>query len=246
MGPEFSKQTSENWMTVNARVMEASTLDYHRWNLGVFGIAKNARILDIGCGPGIYFDAIMEYAPQAYVGVDYSPAYIDLMKAKIAARPGCEAFTADLLQPGFLQNLRTRSFDYLFCFDVLEHLPDDGLALTHIRRFMTDSRSARLLLRVPALQAIYGRNDEAIGHHRRYSRAGLRALLERCGFKVLTLRYQNLPGIVPWYVTGRIRKRSQALTRGEGRLFNLAVPVIRTLESLVPPPLGLSLYAVCE
>jgi len=96
------------------------------------------------------------------------------------------------------------------------------------------------------MQSIFGTNDASIGHHRRYDRKSLQRLLERSGFIVEKIRYQNLPGIIPWWIVGKVLKRSLAASTGEGKTFDAFVPVIKFLENMVPPPVGLSLYSVCS
>lgn len=72
------------------------------------------------------------------------------------------------------------SFDYLFAFEVLEHIEDDAAALTTWSRLVRPGGMA--LVSVPAHARKYGRSDELVGHVRRYEKQQLRALLEQAGF----------------------------------------------------------------
>lgn len=176
-------------MTRNAGSLRGRAGNYFAWNLRVFPIEKNKRILDVGCGPALYFEQILAYAPAAYVAADLSDVYLDVMRESLAARPGFEALKFDLTDPAVMETLRGRLFDYVFCFDVLEHIRQDDLALTHLRQIVGVSRAEKLFLRVPAVPWIYGANAAAIGHCRRYTAKSLKRQLEEYGLRVERIRY---------------------------------------------------------
>ncbi len=87
--------------------------------------------------------------------------------------------------------------------------------------------------------------DRSIGHYRRYTARTLHERLERAGFSILLLRYYNLPGILGWWINGRLLHHTVP-PAGQLRLFNRLVPLIRAVEKRLPMPLGLSLLAVAE
>jgi SAM-dependent methyltransferase len=76
-------------------------------------------------------------------------------------------------------------------FDVLEHIEDDAAALMEARRLLRPD--GRLFLTVPAFGFLLSADDVGAGHHRRYTAAGLAALLGRCGFRPLVCGYAFLP-----------------------------------------------------
>ena len=237
-------QKAEDGMKANSRSMMDNFNVYFRWNLSLFPLELRKRILEVGCGPGLYFHEIMQYDPRAYTATDYSPHMVEEVRRLMAGREGFKAVQLDLTaeRPG--RDLAGAQFDYCLCFDVLEHIEDDRLALLGLRDLMLACRIPRLFLRVPALEFLFGRNDRAIGHQRRYNASGLRRLLHECGFEVHKLRYQNLPGMIPWFMVGRVLRRNLAISENEADLFSRLVPLVRRAENLLPPPLGLSLYGI--
>jgi len=78
-----------------------------------------------------------------------------------------------------LSELTTESFDYLFAFEVLEHIENDGDVIREWMRYLKPG--GRILVSVPAHQQKYGRSDELVGHVRRYEKKDLHALLSGAG-----------------------------------------------------------------
>jgi SAM-dependent methyltransferase len=188
----------------------------------------------------------MSYEPKLYVAADCSPRFLEQIESLFLGWGICETCLVDLMSSVIPEPLVDKKFDYVLCLDVLEHLQDDEEALRNIRRIMIATRGKWLFLRVPALQFLYGKNDEAIGHFRRYSAKTLTALLERCAFRIHKTHYQNIAGIIPWYLIGRVARRSLAVSSNEGKMFNLIVPLLRLGETIVSPPVGLSLSSICS
>jgi hypothetical protein len=72
----------------------------------------------------------------------------------------------------------------------------------------------------------------------------LRAAFDKAGLDLVRLRYTNPIGLVGWmfnaHVSGAIEH-----TSGQVRLFEqLVAPWALPLDRLLPPPIGLSLFAV--
>lgn len=233
-------------MSKNAAALSGNINKYFQWNLSRFPIEKNKNILDIGCGPGTYFNEIMKYDPLLYYAVDYSDSFLAEAGTLFGGRSNCVAAKLDLLDQKASESFKGYKFDYVLCFDVLEHIKNDRQALMNINGIIKNTGGGFLFLRVPALQAICGENDKAIGHYRRYSRGSFKKLLEECSFEIEAIKYQNIIGIAPWYFVGKILKRSLAASSSEGKFFNLLVPMLKFAEALLSPPLGLSIYCICK
>lgn len=112
-------------------------------------------------------------------------------------------------------------FDYLFAFEVLEHIVDDVDALTswatHLRP------GGRVLISVPAHQRKYGDADLAVGHVRRYERESLTSLLADSGLVDIQLHNYGFPlgNALRWTQTGArviTGNRADAATREEDRM----------------------------
>jgi len=237
-------RTSELAMSKNIASLRGINNNYLKWNLSLFPMKKGQNILDLGCGAGFYYHDIMAYRPSLYYGADSSEIFLKEVIRLSDGRANSKTMLLDLLDPAAPERFRGIVFHAILCFDVLEHIKDDRKALKNIRSIIEATGKGMLFLRVPALQMIYGQNDLAIGHYRRYSRELLKKLMEECGFRVERSGYQNIFGIIPWWIIGRLLKRDLAVSAEEGRFFNSLVPLLQRMEHVFPPPVGLSLYCI--
>jgi SAM-dependent methyltransferase len=243
---KFDKLVSENAMTRNAAELQGNSDRYFQWNLGLFSLENNRNILDLGCGPGLYLNSIMKFHPLKYIATDYSPHYVNKVKSLVENIPGCEIYQLDLLQENQLQTLYSYTFNYILCFDVLEHINEDETAIRNIKTLLQNTGSGALCIKVPAIQTIYGANDKSIGHYRRYSLQSLKSKLLNSSYQIERIGYQNLIGILPWFIIGKVLKRSLSVSENEGKTFDRMVPMIKSIEKFIPPPIGLSLFCKCR
>jgi hypothetical protein len=144
--------------------------------------------------------------------------------------------------------------------DVLEHVADDAGLLTDLRRSPAIAAGARLLVTVPAHQALFGSHDVFLGHHRRYAPADLATRLTSAGFTVeRTGQFFLLPLLVRAAAVARERwlgappaRGVAAWTAGEATtrfivgLLRLDVACGQGLARLGLPLPGLSSYALCR
>lgn len=139
-------------------------------------------------------------------------------------------------------------------FDVLEHLDDDADALAALHQALAPGGS--LVLTVPAGPSLFCDIDRLAGHRRRYTRNGLRRLLEQVGFEVRLLRYFMCLAVVPLVISRRFGRvlwprgahsRRQAELRvipGLNGALRAALALERAAARVVTLPLGASLVAV--
>lgn len=106
-----------------------------------------------------------------------------------------------------LDELPDDAFDYLFAFEVLEHIRDDLGALKGWARHLKEG--GKLLVSVPAHQRKYGRSDQLVGHVRRYEKCELYELLDGAGFTGIRIFNYGFP------ITEMTRPLSNFLVRND-------------------------------
>lgn len=196
------------------------------------------RVLEIGSGIGNLSAFLVD--SERLVLTDTREEYLDRLRTRFAKQPNIAV--ARLYLPNELGALAGQRFDTIICLNVLEHVDDDIAALQAMRRLLAPA--GRLILLVPALPALYGTMDKALGHHRRYQRGSLTSLLDATGFKVAHVEYFNLAGIPGWWFAGKVLRR-RMIPAASLKLYDALVPLFR-LERLIPWRVGQSLIAIGE
>jgi 2-polyprenyl-3-methyl-5-hydroxy-6-metoxy-1,4-benzoquinol methylase len=171
------------------------------------------RILDVGCGDGLLFDQLLPFGEVE--GVEPSAAVSENgpHRSRIHTCPFDQNF-----QPG-------KEFNLILMLDVLEHLPDPAATLRRALALLTPA--GRLLITVPAFNALWTNHDLLNHHVTRYTRRSFRVLAGQAGMDIQAERY-----FFQWLVLLKLA------TRGLERALNLQPRTPR-----VPPaPVNTSLY----
>ena len=195
-------------------------------------------MLEIGSGIGNLSSFLIDR--ERLVLSDTREEYLDRLRKRFAQHPNVAV--ERLYLPNEHGALAGQRFDTIICLNVLEHVEDDRGSLQAIRAMLLPQ--GRLVLLVPALPALYGTMDRALGHHRRYRRRALAALLRATGYTVAHIEYFNLAGVPGWWFAGRVLRRPM-IPAGSLKLYDALVPLFR-LERLLPWRLGQSLVAIGE
>lgn len=85
------------------------------------------------------------------------------------------------------ETVKDGSIEQLMLLDVLEHIEDDAQFLRTVYEKLAPN--GKLLLTVPAFQALWSSEDTSAGHYRRYRLEGLRRLAREAGFSVEYANY---------------------------------------------------------
>lgn len=110
-------------------------------------IPKQARVLDVGCGQGLFVEAMNNNGYEHVVGIDTSREQINVAQKYMA-----NCFHVDDIQTWTLSN---QNYDFIFLFDVLEHVSvsDQIEFLSEIRRSL--SHTGKIFIRVPNANATF-------------------------------------------------------------------------------------------
>jgi SAM-dependent methyltransferase len=178
------------------------------------------RALDIGAAGGGNTRVLRAHGWQA-VAADYSER-----AAELARDRGLAAMHADARR----LPMGDAEFDLVTAFDVLEHIEEDHLAAAEIFRVLRPGGTA--LIAVPCDMALWSAHDEAVGHVRRYTRDGLRDLIEGAGLVIDALWSWN---VLLRPVVARRRRSSTGSDLEElSPVVNAALSAIVTVERYLP------------
>jgi 2-polyprenyl-3-methyl-5-hydroxy-6-metoxy-1,4-benzoquinol methylase len=167
--------TTHFWMQWRFQVIKRSL---GKQNL----LTPGSRYLEIGCGHGQFLEQSDEQLGIVTDGCD-----LNLFALQKIGQVKGEVFVYDiaLKEPSMLSK-----YQGVFLLDVIEHIDDDqsflNLSADHL------SKNGLVVINVPALQLLFSQYDVVAGHKRRYSKADLNALFEKCGIELLDIQYWGL------------------------------------------------------
>jgi SAM-dependent methyltransferase len=208
------------------------------WQAQVGGFL-GARILEVGAGMGTIVRSLARHRAERWLALEPDPAMAGRLRALREAGdlPAfCEprlGTTADLSP--------AERFDTALYIDVLEHIEDDRGELARVVRHLEPGGA--LIVLAPAHQWLFSPFDAAIGHHRRYTRAGLLALAPP-GVTLARARYLDSVGLAA-SLGNRLALRQSAPTLAQIRLWDRAmVRLSRWADPVVGYHLGKSVLVV--
>lgn len=211
--------------------------NYNSWIFSQIQPWLGNDVLEVGCGNGNFSEFLAHHC-QRLVAVDLDETYVNLTQQRLRSYDHVEVLQADATK---LQG--QEHFDTIIMLDVLEHIEDDVATLKQLSHCLKPG--GKFVVKVPALSSLYTPMDEVIGHYRRYQKDTLQATFERAGFTKPHLWYFNVGGIPGWWLNGKVLKRTTPASNQIG-LFDKVVPLLKTVESIVKPPVGLSLFAIAS
>jgi SAM-dependent methyltransferase len=203
-----------------------------------FGARNDLRILDVGCGPGLFFERLQEFGTVTGVELDQGLAEADPR-------------FRELIHVGDLASLPPHEgLDLILLLDVLEHIHDARAVLARAMQML--GRDGRIILTVPAFMALWTSHDDINHHVTRYTRQSLRDLISRTGGRPHSISY-----FFHWTVLGKLLVRLRERLRGPGapervplafvnRALYFASRMEQRLLTPLRPPFGTSLLAVCS
>ena len=198
------------------------------------------RVIEAGCEAGAWTRLLLRTRQQV-VAIDPHASRVAKVLSAFPSYRNLEAMTMDLAAPRF-RDLKRYHPDSVLCVDALARVKDDQRALFNFTTVLP--RGGKVVLLVPACPSLFGSLDMALGHHRRYSKESLRDVAESVGLRVRQLRYVNVAGFFGWWFDNRILESIQP--SAPGSLREKLVPYLSSVERLIAPPFGQSLFAVLE
>jgi len=213
------------------------TKRYSAWITDMIAPHITGRILEVGAGRGTYSSFLADHGHLT--ALEPSEGNGEVLRERLKDRPNVVVVTAELdgtAAPG--------SYDTVVLLNVLEHIADDHRALGDIYEALAPG--GKMVLWVPAFEALYGKFDQRIGHYRRYRRDELQALVHKVGFQRVAARYANLPGFFAWWLIVRVLGRSPSSGRLLSTYDRFFIPIVSRVERYIRPPIGQSLLVVAQ
>lgn len=215
----------------------ADAKKYYRWVVDTFHTWIGQRVLEVGCGQGNVTTNLLDR--EFVLGIDFDETYLANIRKRFATHKNFSAENRDITRD--VVTLKAQRFDTIVCMNVIEHIEDEVGAAKKMWDILEPG--GQIIMLAPAFQALFSPYDHKVGHYRRYTKKTLRKTLESAGFSVPKTYYFNMLGALGWFVVFKLLKRDFA---GEGNvsLQEKLIPLLQTIERILPAPFGLSVIAI--
>lgn len=134
------------------------------------------RILDVGCGDGLFFDRLAEFGEVE--GVEPSLQLVN------PANPHRRNIYVCPFDSNFRPN---KLYSLILMLDVLEHLPDATSALIHAVELL--SSGGVFIATLPAFMSLWTNHDVLNHHYTRYTKGSFSRVAQTSGLCIYEQRY---------------------------------------------------------
>lgn len=147
--------------------------------------SQKKEFLDVGTGNGYTLKYLSENNFKG-IAIDISKEALDLARQFISPKSKVKLKLAD-----FYKMPTRKKYDQIFCFEVLEHVPDPEKFVRRIPQFLKSG--GRVILSTPAHMKDWNKIDELKGHFKRFERQEMINMFEKSGMKIVKLWTYGFP-----------------------------------------------------
>lgn len=215
---------------------------FNHWMYQTIKPFLQGEILEIGSGIG----NISSFAVADNFSISLSDTdkhYLTVLKNKFSNSQNVkDILNIDLQHPSFETEYLAikENFDSVFLLNVLEHVPDDSIAVLNCRYLLKNG--GYLIILTPAYKSLYSSLDKALGHYKRYNTKSLKTIFKKNQLMTKKAFYFNSLGVFAW-LYGKFRKLKTIPGR-EMKLFNKLVPLSKLMDKIFFRKFGLSVIII--
>lgn len=199
--------------------------------------ARQARILDVGCGAGLFFDALEQFGHVE--GIESDPIAVE-QSGRWRHR----------IHLGDLETFAAEApFDVVLALDVVEHVRNPDTMLRGVAKLLAPN--GRMVITTPAFDWLWTSHDRLNHHVKRYTAAEIRALVRRAGLDPIDTQYLFQSLVVPKLLmrtTEALHAATPSVPRVPPHVLNRALETWFRAENAVAGwlPFGSSVMAVAS
>ena len=187
-------------------------------------------VLEIGAGTGAIARWLVDEGAHV-TAVEPEPILARRIRAKFADVDDVRVIEADSVGAHAALVAEGRTFDTVLCVSVLEHIADDRREFAMAASMLRPG--GHYLVFVPAMPLLYARIDRETGHVRRYTKRRFRELCRGAGLEVVSLRYFEVLGILPYLVVYKFLRRASITSSSTGVYNNVILPLSALLDKVL-------------
>jgi 2-polyprenyl-3-methyl-5-hydroxy-6-metoxy-1,4-benzoquinol methylase len=201
----------------------------------LLGGSRDARILDVGCGAGLFFDALQAFGRVE--GIESDPIAVEQ-----------SGRWRSHIHLGELATFHAEgTYDLILMLDVLEHVQEPEVLLRQSVGLLAPGGG--LIVTVPAFDWLWTTHDDLNHHVKRYTAAEMARRVRASGLEVLETRYLFQSLVLPkLFVRTKeaLSTPSPSVPRIPGRLLNHGLQTWFRLENVIAGwlPFGTSVVVI--
>lgn len=221
----------------------AASKHFFDWVLDEFRAYLKGEVLEVGAGTGTITRRLVEgSADLSVVALEPAENMFSSLQPYAALTDRVTAQKATLAE---FAAQRSPVFDAVLYVNVLEHIADDESEVRLAAEMLRPGGA--LLVFGPALEMLYSDLDHKAGHYRRYSLDHLRRIVEAAGLRIVSLRYFDVVGVVPYLVVYRWLHRTDVSSSTVWSYDRGIVPLSRLIQRVLgDPPVGKNVILVAS
>lgn len=202
--PDFAHEGGgfkENYFSDLANLEEANFWFQTRNELILWALEKYSPnfqyFLEVGCGTGYVLKGISKKFPHStLLGSEIFVAGLSFAAARL---PLVKLIQMDARNIPF-----ENEFDVIGAFDVLEHIKEDEIVLTHMCEALKSK--GLIFITVPQHAWLWSATDEYAQHERRYAASDIHLKIETAGFRILRST-SFITSLLPAMMIARLRQK---------------------------------------
>lgn len=217
--------------------------NFNRWMYQTIRSYCSGEILEIGSGIGNISEFFLRDGYQMTLS-DIRNDYCEKLRDKFSASGNLRGiFHLDIVHADFEKEYQGHfsRFDTVFALNVIEHVPDDNLAIRNFHSLLKSN--GKLIILVPAFPQLYNNFDKGLEHYRRYTKKSLNMLIVNNNFRIISSQYFNAVGILGWYISGKLQ-RNKSIPKDQMKVYDYLVSVIKIIDRILLNRVGLSVITI--
>ncbi len=207
--------------------------NFRKYQIELIKKYLSQTLAEIGPGQGGLVNYYNKYIKNVYLIEPESKLY-KILKKKFKSK-------RIKIKNNILKNVKKKKFQTIIYFDVLEHIKNDLNEVKEAKRKM--NKNGYLIFSVPAFQYFYNNFDEAVGHHKRYSKNDFKIIGKKTGLKIEKLIYYDSVGFL-LLILNKIFSLSSKNLGYKIKLWNFLMPISKIIDFLTFNQFGKSLLCV--
>jgi SAM-dependent methyltransferase len=221
----------------------AASKHFFDWVLDEFRAYLKGEVLEVGAGTGTITRRLVEaFADISVVALEPADNMFSSLQPYAALTERVTAKKATLAEYAAKP---TPAVDAVLYVNVLEHIADDESEIRLAAHALRPGGT--LLVFGPALEMLYSDLDHKAGHYRRYSLDRLRRIVEAADLRIVSLRYFDVLGVVPYLVVYRWLHRADVSSSTVWSYDRGIVPLSRLIQRVLrDPPIGKNVILVAS